>query len=68
MYQHRPLSVADRYRTNELSLIEGGFTVTVYYKDNRILVYDKIKNPKAYVAKLPEKEIDRYEISPYAKS
>jgi hypothetical protein len=41
--------VKDEYRTNPLSLIPGGYTVMVEYKDGTILFYDKIKNPNAYI-------------------
>jgi hypothetical protein len=40
--------VGQEFRTNILSTIPGGSIVEVYYED-RIKVYDNIKNPKAYV-------------------
>jgi len=44
--------VKDEYRTNHLSLIPGGYTVMVEYKDGTILFYDKIKNPNAYIERI----------------
>lgn len=41
--------VADRFRTNDLSLKPGGFSVTVIYSDNSHRIYTKVKNPEAYV-------------------
>ena len=44
------MKVKDKYRTNELSLRPGGCTVVVEFMDGRVLEYDKIKNPGAYIA------------------
>lgn len=44
--------VGDQYRTSELSLRPGGYTVIVTYNDGRIYEYDKVKNPHAYIRKL----------------
>lgn len=41
--------VADRFRTNALSLKPGGSSVTVIYSDNSQKIYTKVKNPRAYV-------------------
>ncbi len=47
--QKRPFRVGDEYRTNPLSLISGGFSIEIEFQDGRILVYDKIKYPNAYI-------------------
>ena len=44
--------VGDKYRTNELSLRPGGYTVIVEEKDGRRYSYDKIKYPYAYISKV----------------
>jgi hypothetical protein len=49
------LKVGDKYRTNNLSLIEGGSTVEIHLTDGRILVYDKVKNPIAYINMIRKK-------------
>lgn len=49
------MKVKDKYRTNELSLRPGGCTVVVEFVDGRILEYDKIKNPSAYIAAMVKK-------------
>ena len=46
--------VADKYRTNELSLIPGGYTVCVRYTDGNVMEYNKIKKPYAYIRKLSD--------------
>lgn len=38
----------DQYRENELSRIEGGTIVTIYYTNGQIIEYDKVKNPESY--------------------
>ena len=43
------LIVADKYRTNQLSLEPGGYQVTIIHQDGKPFVYDKIKNPVSYV-------------------
>ena len=49
------LKVGDKYRTNNLSLIEGGSTVEIHLTDGKILVYDKVKNPVAYINMISKK-------------
>jgi len=44
-----PFKVSDPYRTNPLSVEEGGVTVIVQQLDGKILEYDKIKNPWQYM-------------------
>ena len=39
------LYVADKFRTNPLSLTPGGFTINVEYYGGNTFVYDKIKFP-----------------------
>jgi hypothetical protein len=46
------LVVGDKYRTNPLSLVPGGYSIMVEFKDGTILVYDNIKSPYAYINKL----------------
>jgi hypothetical protein len=55
----RVYEVSDSFRTNELSLIPGGFTIEVHY-DNKIVSYKNIKNPQSYIKSLtknPKNEI-----------
>jgi hypothetical protein len=42
------LPVADEFRTNPLSLVPGGHTVIVTFRDGSELEYDKIHNVFAY--------------------
>ena len=44
--------VGDKYRTNELSLRPGGYTVIVEEHDGKRYSYDKIKYPRAYIRKV----------------
>lgn len=46
------LKVSDQFRTNELSLVPGGKTVSVTYENGKTLIYDKIKNTEKYISKL----------------
>ena len=48
----KTIEVADRFRTNDLSLQAGGKVVTVVYSNDRQFIYDKIKFPKYYVARI----------------
>ena len=50
------MRVADEFRTNPLSLSPGGSIVTVVFSDGRMLDYDKVKSPKKYVSKIPQRE------------
>ena len=50
------MRVGDEYRTNPLSLSPGGSVVTVVFSDGRMLDYDKVKSPKKYVSKIPQKD------------
>ena len=50
------MRVVDEYRTNPLSLSPGGSIVTVVFSDGRMLDYDKVKSPKKYVSKIPQKD------------
>ena len=47
-----PFKVSDPYRTNPLSVEEGGVTVMVQLINGKILEYDKIKFPWKYMASL----------------
>lgn len=46
------IKVTDEHRKNGLSLTPGGSTVSVRTIKGHEYVYDKIKNPKAYVTRL----------------
>jgi hypothetical protein len=46
------LEVADKFRTNPLSLISGGYTVRVIKKDGKELDCSNIKNAKAFIRKV----------------
>ncbi len=55
--------VGDEFRTNSLSLIPGGKTVTVIYSSGVQLVYDKVKSPGKYIKAIADKHPERGEIS-----
>jgi len=40
--------VGDQHRFNELSFIEGGYTVTVTYASGKSVAYDKVHYPVKY--------------------
>jgi hypothetical protein len=42
-------TVRDEYRTNPLSTRPGGSTVTAVMHNGRMLHYENIKNPAAYI-------------------
>jgi len=46
--------VEDRYRTNPLSHEPGGSVVKIHY-DTEVKIYDKVKNPKKYLASVAHK-------------
>lgn len=49
--------VSDEFRTNNLSLTPGGSVVSVEYADGETKAYDKVKNPKAYVNAIINKDV-----------
>jgi hypothetical protein len=49
--------VSDEFRKNTLSVTPGGSTVTIYYGDD-FKIYDKIKNPKAYIQSVLGKDFN----------
>lgn len=53
--QNKVLWVKDEYRTNYLSLIPGGTDVVIEYKSEKVLGYDKIKEPNLYIENILEK-------------
>ena len=55
------LKVGDNYRKSELSITPGGAVVKVIYNDGKRLVYDKIKNPAAYIEQI-KKDSSIFEI------
>jgi hypothetical protein len=50
------LKVADQYRTNPLSLKPGGYTVKAIHETGKTFVYDKVKNPGAYIKSMSTEE------------
>jgi len=48
--------VGDQYRTNELSLVPGGYVVCVRKSDGKVLEYDKIKKPYSYIRVISKKD------------
>jgi hypothetical protein len=44
--------VKDQFRTNELSLKPGGYTVTVVYSNGDKRIYNNVKNPGAYIGSI----------------
>ena len=46
------LRVTDNYRTNPLSLEPGGSTVKAIHEKGKVFVYDKVKNPGAYIKRI----------------
>ena len=44
--------VADKYRINELSFEQGGYEVAVTFTNGRTRIYDKVKFPGQFIAKL----------------
>ena len=60
----KPFHVGERYRTNDLSLVKGGYVLTVYYADPRkgAMIYDNVKNPRAYVAMMNPKDVIKYDV------
>ncbi len=48
----KTIKVSDPHRTNPESLIPGGSIVETVDVQGLRLVYDKIKNPSAYVARI----------------
>jgi hypothetical protein len=46
------IKVKDNFRTNPESLVPGGHVVEIFNNDGLRLVYDKIKNPGAYIARI----------------
>jgi hypothetical protein len=51
-----PFIVGDKYRTNDLSLIPGGYNVTTLYADGSSRLYSNIKNPDAYINMIKRKD------------
>lgn len=52
----KTIVVHERFRTNELSLRPGGYTVTVIYSDGSQRIYNNVKNPKAYINSIAKDE------------
>jgi hypothetical protein len=50
------IKVLDNYRTNPESHIPGGSVVETFNDKGLRLVYDKIKNPSAYIKRITKDE------------
>lgn len=50
------IKVLDNYRTNPESHIPGGSVVETFNDKGLRLVYDKIKNPEAYIRRITKDE------------
>jgi hypothetical protein len=48
--------VGDSHRHNELSFIEGGYTVTVLHESGKSVEYDKVHFPVKYAEKIKDKQ------------
>jgi hypothetical protein len=57
------LKVSDQYRTNPLSLKPGGYTVTAVHETGKIFIYDKVKNPGAYIKSMSTEQSEHGAIS-----
>jgi hypothetical protein len=44
--------VADKYRINSLSFEQGGYDVAVTFSNGSTRIYDKVKFPDLFIAKL----------------
>jgi len=51
---NKSIVVKDKYRKNPLSLEPGGSSVTVTFSDGFSQTYDKVKNPRAFIAKVSD--------------
>ena len=60
MKQH--FYVKDKFRKNPLSLEPGGHDVTLTYADGFSQTYDKVKNPRAFIAKISDNPKRRFKI------
>ena len=52
----KSIQVKDNFRKNPDSLIPGGSTVETISSEGLRLVYDKIKNPSAYIQRIIKDE------------
>lgn len=50
--EKKVINVSDSYRTNLRSLEPGGSVVEIFNSEGLRLIYDKIKNPNAYISKI----------------
>jgi len=48
----RSIKVADKFRTNPLSLQPGGSDVTVIYDDGFQKIFTKVKYPRKFITKI----------------
>ena len=51
--------VNDEYRRNELSIQEGGASLTVYQTDGKVLTYDKVKSVERYIEAILRRSSDK---------
>lgn len=49
------IKVADEFRKNPMSLIDGGYDVTIVWEDGTKYTYDKVKKPSNYVSHIAKK-------------
>lgn len=54
--------VKDEFRTNELSFVPGGSTVTAVYKNGKNRVYTKVKKVESYVRAIIRDNSDVVEV------
>jgi len=59
--------VGRNYRTNKLSKMSGGQTVTVVHRDGKVLEYTNIKNPWAYIKTVFKEDCDGSVLTAYVK-
>ena len=62
----QPFKVRQRFRTNDMSYMPGGCTVTVEMKNGQVLEYDNIKYPNRYINKVIKE--DANVVKAYVKS
>lgn len=59
---NKHIYVKDKFRKNPLSLEPGGHEVTLIYADGFSQTYDKVKSPKAFIAKVSDNPKRQFKI------
>lgn len=54
--ENKEIKVSDGFRSNELSLEEGGATLRIVRTDGNVLIYDKVKSVRAYTQRALKNE------------